>query len=87
MTCTKIGAGLRRLEFTQRKRLGTAAGVTHVLVEFARNERLARDQHVQIHLGVRAGSARLLEGVPTLLGASDPIRQDNYLYRLEGDVS
>jgi hypothetical protein len=86
MKAITIRRGLRRLEFSPQTS-DSKGSATHVVVEFAVGEELTRDQIVRIHLGLREGLERILEGHPKRLPAP-PANADarEFLYRLEGEV-
>ena len=84
MTVITVRTGLRRLDF--RPSDGGGNTTTRVIVEFARESELARNQVVRINLGLRNGIERVLEGSPTLVSAPAKEKSREFLYRLEGDV-
>jgi hypothetical protein len=81
-----IERGLRKLEFVRSPTAKARNACTHVIVEFARSVPLDTGEVVQVPLGVRLGTARMLNGVPTLLTPPDGNGLEDYLYRLEGDL-
>ena len=85
MSSLLIRTGLRKLDFGKPATGPTSEGTSHVIVEFAVNDRLARDQVVKINLGIRAGIERTLQGLPTLVKAAAD-KKGEFLYRLEGDL-
>jgi hypothetical protein len=82
MTPLNIRAGLRKLEFTAMD--GDTENKTRVVVEFAREAELARDQVVRINLGIRDGIERTLEGLPQRLKTTPKLHE--FVYRLEGEI-
>ena len=86
MTVIEVRTGLRRLDFGRSDPDGGDSAKKHVIVEFARETELARNQVVRIHLGLRNGIERVLEGLPTLVAAPATAKSREFLYRLEGDV-
>jgi hypothetical protein len=85
MTAINIRAGLRRLDFTVTDKANDS-GERHVVVEFMQPTQLARDQVVQINLGIRDGLVRMLHGMPVLQKAVKSGQPREFLYRLEGHV-
>lgn len=84
-TTLTIRRGLRRLEFLPPHD-GSSGSTSHVVVEFSTASQLAAGQTVQINLGIREGIARMLAGSPTLLKTAGG-KKDEFVYRLEGDVT
>lgn len=87
-TTVTIRRGLRRLDFVPPRAGARGGQSTHVVVEFAREDKLAHDQVVAINLGLRDGVQRILNGLPRLVDTKKmDAKKAEYIYRLEGDVA